>query len=339
MRFCRRPGRLCRWRALHLGVLGMMVVLLSAFGCGAGGQGGNSSGPSTIPTFDQARAWSNLLAQTNLGPRQPGSAGHEACRQWLVAQLKALTDDVTEQNFSVASRRRQAALTGTNLLAVFGAAASTDLSAKALMLCAHWDTRPVADEDPDLSKRTEPVLGANDGASGVAVLLEVGRLLKAQTPSRPVILALWDLEDSGNLAATASLPWQGFCVGSQYFANHMGRLRPKESILLDMIGDTSPNYLQEPNSLASNPSLLSRVWGAGQSLGFTAFANSTGPVMTDDHLPLIRAGVPSLDIIDFDYPGPNSNRYWHTTSDTPDHCSADSLRMVGQTLLKVIYGE
>ena len=322
-------------RLLQVVLPGAMCLFLSAFGCGAGGKVSTSG----VPTFDKARAWTNLTTQTGFGPRNPGSVGHEACRQWLLAQLQALSSDVTQQGFTYTTKDTQTALACANLIAVFGATPATDLSANGLLLAAHWDTRPVADQDPDMAKRDQAILGANDGASGVAVLLEVARQLHAKSPSRPVLVAFWDLEDSGSTPMTTGETLYGFCIGSRHFAANMGRLKPKESLLVDMIGDASPNYPREPNSVASNSALVDRVWSVGQALGFgSAFVNNAGPTMTDDHIPLIGAGVPSIDIIDFDYPGPNSNRYWHTTGDTPDHCDAESLRMVGQTLLQVIYG-
>lgn len=321
--------------------LGGLVLLLSAFGCGAGGgtdNGGSNNPPPTanVPTFDRTRAFGFLQSQVDFGPRAPGSTGHEACRQWLAAQLRAVSADVTEQSFGYTAPSGDA-YTFTNLLAVFGAPAGRQLT-DALLLGAHWDTRPVADQDPDPDKRDQPVLGANDGASGVAVLLELAQAFAAQAPSRPIIIAFFDFEDSGQLPLTAGQPYSGFSIGARYFSENMGRHRPREAVVVDMVGDQHQSLPQERNSIASNPALVNTIWQTANALGFGSFENRAGLTITDDHLPLIAMGVPSIDIIDLDYPGPNSNHLWHTTQDIPANCSPDSLRAVGQTLLQVIYG-
>ncbi len=329
-------------RAAELGLLTGLVLLLSAFGCGAGGgdtppdDGGGGGGPTvTVPTFDSARAFADLVTQTDFGPRNPGSAGHTACRQWLLAQLQARTADAEAQPFTFTATTGQT-FQLANLLAVFQ---GTRQVGDPLLLCAHWDTRPVADQDPDPSLRNQPVLGANDGASGVAVLLELARHFQATPPPRTIILALFDLEDAGLTDLTVGEPYSGFSIGARYFASHMGRFEAAEAVLLDMVADTNPRFPREPNSLAAAPALVDAIWRIGQQLGFTAFSDSVGPTMTDDHLPLIAAGVPAVDIIDFDYPGPNRHAYWHTTQDTPAHCSPAGLQATGQTLLQWIYGD
>lgn len=339
-----RPGRRTRRRVWQAGGLAGLVLLLSAFGCGAGGTGGDAGnggnggtgGTVTVPKFNATRAFGDLVAQTEFGPRAPGTAGHEACRQWLAVRLAELTDDVTEQPFTFTTPGGTT-FSLANLLAVFpGDGRPLD---QALMLCAHWDTRPVADRDPDPAKRDQPILGANDGGSGVAVLLEVGRALTAQAPARPVILALFDLEDSGLTSLTTGEPYSGFSIGARWFSEHLGRWRPKEAILVDMVGDGHLSLPQEPNSLAAHRSLVESVWATANALGFSQFETRIGPTLTDDHLPLIAQGVPAIDIIDFDYPGPNDHRFWHTTADVPANCDPNSLRIVGQTLLQVIFGD
>ena len=334
-----------RFRLAQLGVLACLALFLSAFGCGAGGtsapadngnDGGNGGGQqTTVPTFDAARAFTDLQAQVDFGPRNPGSAGHEACRQWLLAQLQSRTADAAEQPFTYHAATGET-FQLANLLAVF---AGTRQVGDPLLLCAHWDTRPVADQDPDPAKRDQPILGANDGASGVAVLLELARHLQANPPPRTIILGLWDLEDSGLTDYTVGEPYSGFSIGARYFADNMGRWQPEEAVLLDMVADANPRYPREPNSVNATPTLVDVLWRTGQDLGFTAFTDASGPAITDDHLPLIAAGVPAVDIIDFDYPGPNQHIYWHTTQDTPDHCSTAGLQATGQTLLQHIYGQ
>jgi len=335
-----------RPRLAEFGLLAGLVLLLSAFGCGAGGTGttgtgdnggdggGDTGGQTTVPTFDADRAFADLVAQVDFGPRNPGSSGHEACRQWLLAQLQSRTSDAVAQPFTYTAATGQT-FQLANLLATFQ---GTRQVGDPLLLCAHWDTRPVADQDPDPALRNQPILGANDGASGVAVLLELARHFQATPPPRTIHLAFFDLEDSGLTDLTVGEPYSGFSIGARYFAANMGRFQAEEGVLLDMVADANPHYPREPNSLNAAPALVNAIWQIGQQLGYTAFSDSVGPTITDDHLPLIAAGVPTVDIIDFDYPGPNRHAYWHTTHDTPANCSPAGLKATGQTLLQLIYG-
>jgi glutaminyl-peptide cyclotransferase len=213
------------------------------------------------------------------------------------------------------------------------------------MLCAHWDTRPVADEDPDPARHDQAILGANDGASGVAVLLEMAQAFAATPPRIPVVIALWDAEDSGK--SSGPRPYYGFLLGSEYFVDHMpADAKPDQVILLDMVGgDNVPNPRVgtrpggnnafnlpiERHSSASAPELVDEVYSAAAKLGHTAFERRPGYSVIDDHMPFINAGIPAIDLIEFDYPE------WHTVDDTPDHCDADSLGQVGETLLHVVY--
>jgi len=232
----------------------------------------------------------------------------------------------------------------TNLVAIFG----QGQPGVPFLLCAHWDSRPRADEDPEPANRTQPVMGANDGASGVAVLLEMARAFVASPPPRPVIIALLDAEDSGR--SGSGLPYQGFCIGATYLAQHWpaALAKPAEGVLLDLVGcDNVANarlqpplhgansildFPMEQNSLAANRALVQRVWTAASRRGHTAFLNTEGNAITDDHLPFIAAGIRVIDIIDF------PPEEWHTIDDTPEHCSPDALYQSGDTLLQVIYG-
>jgi glutaminyl-peptide cyclotransferase len=209
----------------------------------------------------------------------------------------------------------------TNIIARFGAG-----NAKALMLCAHWDSRPRADRDPDLKKRTEPVPAANDGASGVAILLEVARVASQSPPPRPLLIVLFDGEDMGR----SDHP-EEFAYGSRYWAAHPVPEPPGEAILLDMVGKTDSQFLVEQYSEANSPQLRRALWTLAVQLDLPAFVERLGPAIEDDHVPLQNAGIPAIDIIDFDYP------YWHTTSDTPDKCSTETLEQVGKLLVGYLY--
>jgi Zn-dependent M28 family amino/carboxypeptidase len=198
-----------------------------------------------------------------------------------------------------------------------------------ILLCAHWDTRPYADQDPDPQKRTRPILGANDGASGVAVLLEVARVLRQIPPVKGVDIVLFDGEDYGR---GFNGDTSDYFLGARRFAAvNKGKYAPRLGILLDMIGDKDLTIYYEGNSNRTYPDHVARVWQAAAVLGYKQFIRQGKYTISDDHIPLLEAGIPCIDLIDFDYPP------WHTAGDTPDKCSPQSLKSVGDVVLKVVY--
>ncbi len=331
-------GRRCAW--------GVAVLVLTA-GCTSCGGGASTAAPPPPPpgpAFDRALAWADLVQQCSYGPRNPGSAGHESCRAWLVAQLTPLADTLVKQDFSAATPMG-GPYNFENLVALFGSAGGTG---SPLLLAAHWDTRPVADQDPDPANRNTPILGANDGASGVAVLLELARLMKLSKPSRPVLLALLDAEDSGREGVT-EWPYMGFCIGTNYLVTHWPAdlPRPSEMVLLDMVGTDRvrnprlqapgvidpPQFRLEGYSMASDPTLVNQIWTVAANLHHDdVFLRVPGEEIVDDHKPFIDNGIPGVDIIHF------APAEWHTIDDTPANCSADTLYEVGDTLVHVLWG-
>ncbi len=311
-------------------VLGLLAAVSS---CGGGGPGAAPVEPDARPAFDAARAWSDLQAQVDMGVRYPGSPGHDQIVQWIQQEAAKHADTVTTQPFQA-----QTALGGgtvfdfTNVIAGF----STAAAGQSLALLAHFDTRPIADNDPDPAKRNQPILGANDGASGVAVLLEVARALKTQPPDFPVLLIFLDAEDSGGPGAPP--PYYGYCLGSQYFVGHMGDMEPERAILLDMVAGDDLILREEGYSRQQARGLLRSVYRAAQRRNHSAFVARPGPAIVDDHLPLLNAGIPAIDLIDLNAVGINYDE-WHTTADTPANCSHDSLYQVGDTLLEAIYND
>jgi len=199
---------------------------------------------------------------------------------------------------------------------------------KEILLCAHWDTRPTADEELDAIKQKQPIIGANDGASGVAVLMELARIFKQQAPKVPVTIVLFDGEDLGPTG-------KDMYLGARYFASKLDKPQTiRYGILLDMIGDKNLQIYRERNSYESAPEIVSKVWKTAARLGYgKTFIDKPKYAISDDHLPLIARGVPCIDLIDFDY------AYWHTLDDTVDKCSPDSLRIVGETVAEVVYSE
>jgi hypothetical protein len=292
------------------------------------------------PEFDGGAAMKILERQVAFGPRVPGTAPHDACRDYLVAELKKNADSVQLQHFEwkrtlkPAEYRRQLRLPldhpipapktypMDNVVAVVN---GSDGKPPSLLLCAHWDTRPTADQEASVANRLKPIAGANDGASGAAILVELARALKERRPTAGVIIVLFDGEDLG--------PGVGdMMLGANYYAKHPVPNKPVEGILLDMVGDKDLNIYKEGNSIDAARDLTETIFATAARLKYAdQFIPQVKYTMEDDHLPLIFNGIPTVDLIDFDYP------YWHTLADTPDKCSAESLQAVGRTVAAVVY--
>jgi len=267
--------------------------------------------------FDGERAYADVMVQIEMGPRIPGSPGHDAFIEWASASLETAGWDVEIQ---------ESLFHGTPVRNVVARRGSLEPDSEWILLGAHYDTRPLADRDPDPANRTLPVTGANDGASGVAVLLEVARVLPETGAN--VWIVLFDAEDGGDIDGGE------WIVGSQAFVEALpgmagGRL-PDAVVVVDMIGDADLNIHVELNS---SPELVAEIWGKAQALGHgDDFIPAPKFSMLDDHTPFLRLGIPTALLIDFDYP------YWHTVEDTPDKVSAESLGAVGETLLAWLDG-
>ncbi len=283
---------------------------------------------NSVPEFNAQRSFADLERQVDFGPRVPGSEAHAACALWLEGELKKNADRVVVQSFTHKDKHTGKSVPMKNIVASF----NTRPGIKRIMLAAHWDSRPRADQDK-LEKQHLPIPGANDGASGVAVLLEIARALKQQPPAFGIDIVLFDGEDWGREGELDE-----YFLGARYFAANMGKYRPVYGILLDMVGDARLSLPVEYNSWRIAPHVVNKVWDTAARLGYTAFEKRSGPAVSDDHIPMIEAGIPFIDIIDFAYPDEN-HAYWHTLQDTPDKCSPQSLKTVGQVLLHVLYEE
>jgi glutaminyl-peptide cyclotransferase len=285
-----------------------------------------SASHRAVPEFNGDRAFSSLVGQTAFGPRNPGSPGHQGCLSYLVGELRSTTSDVRLQEFTLAGYDGEA-LALTNILASF----RPELASR-ILLCAHWDTRPRAEQDESKGRRHLPIIGANDGASGTAVLLELSRLFHDQPPPVGVDIILFDGEDYGR---EGDLP--RYLLGSRHYARTVDRTRlPEFGVLLDMVGDTFLDLPREANSVKFAPDIVDLVWGTAKRLGVMEFVDESGPEIYDDHVPLNEAGIKTIDIIDFNYPDP-TNRFWHTHQDIPANCSPRSLAAVGTVLTHVVY--
>ena len=305
------------WWALHL------PAALSLLLCAAS--------HAQLPVFDARRAFEDLETQCEFGPRNPGSRGHEECRQWLASELDRLGLEVWQQSFEADDPATGAKVQLTNIIArvpLLAAGETKDNEPASLLLCAHWDTRPRADRDPDTANYNSPIIGANDGASGVAVLLELARLMAATPPPITVLIAFWDGEDMGRPNRE-----EEFCLGSKYWAAHPLPQLAQEAILLDMVGDAELEIPREYYSALNAPTLLKNLWALAWELDLDVFTDLAGPPVIDDHLPLQEIDIPAVNIVDFDY------EWWHTMADTPDKCAPQSLEQVGILLVEYIYIE
>ncbi len=278
------------------------------------------------PTFSGAKAFELLVKQTKFGPRNPGSSGHAECLEFLSGEMRRYAANVKLQEFEYTGYSGER-FHLTNIIASFKPEATSRV-----LLCAHWDTRPRADNDEDKKRRHEPIIGANDGASGVAVLLELASLLKQSPPPIGVDLVLLDGEDYG-----MESDLDRYLIGSKYFASHKpADYNPRFGILLDMIGDKFLDIPKEQHSVAYAPDIVDLVWRTAHELGYPQFIDEAGEMITDDHLPLNEVGIKTIDLIDFNYPDP-TNRFWHSHNDVPENCSAESLEAVGTVVTHVVY--
>ncbi len=273
-----------------------------------------------VPEFNADSAFSYLVKQVDFGPRAPNTAAHQECLLYLQKEFSRYADTVQLQNFNVPGYDG-VLLHLTNVIASFNMKAKTRV-----LLSAHWDSRPRADHQPG-GAIDKPIPGADDGASGVAVLLEMARDFKQSPPPIGVDIMLWDGEDYGK---EGELDY--YCLGSKYWAaTKPFSYQPDFAVNLDMIGQKNLRIEKEGYSLQYAPDVVSMIWNTAAELGVPQFVDSTGDTIYDDHIPLENVGIKAVDLIDFNY------KYWHTLEDTPDKCSPTSLEAVGKVLLQVLY--
>jgi len=275
--------------------------------------------------FDSKNAYRLLQKQCEIGYRFPGTAASRKCADFIENELAKLEIPVKRQNFEVYSGLLKSRVKGINIIGDYkGDAPTSDIMA----LSAHWDTRPVAEKDPNPMLRNNPIIGANDGASGVAVVLEMARVLKKRHYPGRVLFLFFDLEDSG-IPGTM----KEWCRGSGYFAQHSLKEYPiTAGINFDMIGDQDLTIPPEPYSLSLAPEMTKDFWDFAAKKAPLYFPQTPFSFyIYDDHIHFLKKGIPYIDLIDFQYP------YWHTQEDTPDKCSPNSLFVVGQTALDYLF--
>lgn len=306
-----------------------LPLALPLLGCPSNGQNAQTTRDSettgqgstvSAPPFSADSAFAYLKRQVAFGPRVPGTPGHAAQLAWMTDFLRQRADTVILQRFTHTHTKTGQKLALVNVFARFNPAAT-----QRILLLAHWDTRPTADSEDTEEKRAQPIPGANDGASGVAVLLEIANVLKKQRPDVGVDLLFTDGEDVG--------PESGdMYLGATYFAANMPGYKPLYGILIDMIGDLNPVYPMEGNSQDGAPEVIDRIWRIAEELGYkNEFPRRQGGYITDDHVPLNKAGIRTIDIIDFDY------AHWHKLTDDLVNVGPRGLEVVGKVLLTAVY--
>lgn len=300
-------------------------VFSLALAAACGGSGG-SQAATLVTDFDGEIALGYIKTQLDFGPRVPGSAGHRQTGDWIVQMMRERADTVIEQRWTHRSVKGDS-LPMRNILARFHPAAT-----QRVLYVTHWDTRPVSDNALNLGERMQPVPGANDGASGTAMLIALGDALK-RTPLPPGVgldMLFVDGEDYGDFSRD-----QDVLIGSRYFANNLpdSNYRPLFGVVWDMIGDRDLAIEQESHSLARAPEVVQRVWKTAADLGYgNIFLAQEGAAVTDDHLPLLDKGLRVIDVIDYEFSA------HHTPRDTMDQVSARSLKIVGDVALAVLRG-
>lgn len=286
--------------ALYLGIIGLLLVVVAGWYIYAVQQ---SQPEPTVASFDGQRAYEDVKTQVAFGPRVPESEAHAKTVEWIRAELVKAGWQVEVQKSEAMGHP------------VENIVAKKNAESPQIVVGAHYDSRIQATQDSDPANKSKPVPAANDGASGVAVLLELARTLPQNTPN--VWLVFFDAEDNGEIAG-----WD-WLLGSREFVRK-NPMQPKAVVVIDMIGDADLNIYKERNS---NPDITDAVWNTAKTLGYEKqFIPTYKYSMLDDHTPFLEAGMPAVDVIDFDYP------YWHTTQDTIDKVSAASLEAVGKTL-------
>ena len=296
-----------------------------------------TSEPLTVPSFNRDSAFAFVAKQLSFGPRVPNSEGHRQTRDWLVSKLREYGAEVTGQDFQAEAYTGEK-LQATNIIARFNPS-----EGRRILLAAHWDTRPFADSplEDEENRKKEPILGADDGGSGVAVLLEVARQLSAHPVPIGVDIILFDAEDFGESGGENNNSWG---LGSQHWSRnlHEPGYRPLYGILLDMVGTKGARFTKEQFSMQFAAPVMNKVWKLAQTMGYgNYFVDTPTPGILDDHYFVNTiAGIPMIDIVNRP---PDSQTgfgtHWHTHDDNLDIINKQTLKAVGQVVLAVIFRE
>lgn len=329
-------------------VVALTVALLISCGGGKGAASAPAVPPAstapvqtvTVPAFNADSAYSYVKAQVDFGPRVPNTAAHKACAMWLADKLRGFGAETVVQDIEVTTFDGTV-IKGFNIIGQY----RPELRRR-VIICSHWDSRPWADNDPDKANRRKPVDAANDGASGVGVILEIARQMQKQQPQIGVDCIFFDAEDWG-----PGPDWHGnesadmWGLGTQYWSRrkHKADYNARFAILLDMVGGEAPTFYREAYSNRYAKDVVDKVWGAARETGNgRLFVDEVYGYVTDDHVFINTiAKIPAVDVIP-SYPDCKESTFgptWHTVSDNMDHIDRQTLLSVGQTIMYVIYNE
>lgn len=326
-------------------VLSLVAIVSIACSCASCKNASKTAAePDTValvgPTFRADSAYMFAAKQCEFGPRVMNSAAHDRCGEWIMQKFREFGMSVEAQDAELKGWDGTM-LRSRNIIARFRPEQTTRI-----LLCAHWDSRPWADNDPDSTNWRRPVMAANDGASGVAVMLELARALQSDTTLQiGVDFVCFDAEDWGTPqwinSGDSESTW---ALGAQHFASHLpDGFEVRYAILLDMVGGEGARFYKEGMSMQFAPEIVKKVWRAARKAGYgNFFPRQEGGMVTDDHIPLNQtARIPTIDIIPF-YPDCAQSSFgptWHTLNDNMEHISRNTLKAVGQTMIQVIYTE
>lgn len=322
-----------------LPILLLLATALVLVGCKDKKKTDNPETPEIVkPDFDVDSAYAYVKQQTDFGPRTMGSEAHEKCCAYLLGKLSEFCDTAFVQSFTAVTYDGKK-WPAQNIIGSFA-----PQNPNRIVLSSHWDARPFADHDPNPANRDKAIDGANDGASGVGVLLEVARQLQKLNPNIGVDIVLFDAEDYGPKEGDDAPAGEWWGLGSQYWAKHLHTpgYTAKYGILLDMVGASNPCFYQEHFSMRDAQNVVAKVWSSAYELGYGQyFINQPGGVITDDHYYVnTLSNIRMIDIIHYDVAsGTGFDPVWHTLNDNIQHIDKNSLGIVGTTLLQVIRTE
>ena len=321
----------------------IISIVLGCYSCSTTKKSQTTEQSVVTVEFNADTAYTFCAAQCDFGPRTMNSEAHERCAEWIQQQFEQYGYSVQMQKADLKGYDGTI-LKSTNIIASQKLKANSQKPEARIFICAHWDSRPWADNDPDEANWRKPVMAANDGASGVAVMLELARLLQQNDSARMAVdFICFDAEDWGIPQWENDVDGDSWALGAQYWANSQ---EPKAKsyqygILLDMVGGQGAKFYREGFSLKYAHNIVERVWQAANTAGYASiFPYLDGGYVTDDHVPVNeKAGIPCIDIINH-YPDCEQSSFgptWHTVNDDMQHIDKNTLKAVGQTLIQLIY--
>ncbi len=290
-----------------------------------------------IPDFNADSAFAYIEKQVAFGPRVPNSEAHAQCAAYLANKMKSYTDEVIVQEFQARAYNGEI-LNGKNIIASFLPEKSSRI-----FLCAHWDSRPYADHDENPQLQNTPIDGANDGASGVGVLIEIARQLHINQPNIGIDILFFDAEDYGEPKSTQSNKEDTWGLGSQYWSRNPHRInyRARFGILLDMVGAKDATFTKEGYSMEYASDIVNKVWDIAKKIGYQKyFIDKKTGYITDDHYYVNKiARIPTIDVIHIDPKTYTFFEHWHTINDTMENIDKETLKAVGETVITVVFLE